>query len=59
MESHDELLEAAVAAHHELEKAKELRKSAFLRAIRGPVKGREIAEATGLSESQVSRIARG
>ncbi|HAT1156499.1 TPA: hypothetical protein NJV00_000851 [Corynebacterium striatum] len=59
METHDELLEAAVAAHRELEQAKELRKSAFLKALRGPVKGREIAEATGLSESQVGRIARG
>ena len=59
MSNHDELLALAVEAQKALEDAKVARKDAFLRAIRGPVKGREIADATGLSESQVGRIARG
>ena len=63
MKSHDELLEAAIAAHRDylktLEDARSKREKAFRDAIRGPVKGREIASKTGLSESQVSRISKG
>ena len=63
MESHDELLQAAIAAHYDylqtLESARSKREEAFMRAIRGPVSGREIAAGTGLSESQVSRISKG
>ena len=63
METHDELLKAAVAAHREyletLEAARNKRENAFRNAIRGPVTGREIAKATGLSESHVSRISKG
>lgn len=63
MSNHDELLEAAVAAQWRyemlVEQARSERAKAFRDAILGPVKGREIAEQTGLSESHVSRIARG
>lgn len=61
--SHDELLEDAVAAQWRyemlVEQAKKERSKAFRNAILGPVTGREIAKATGISESHVSRIARG
>ena len=63
MESHDELLEAAVAAQYRYEmlvaQARNERQEAFKAALRGTVTGREIAKATGLSESHVSRISKG
>lgn len=63
MNDHDELLKAAVDAHWEyldtMREAKLRREGAFRKATQGAVKGREIAEKTGLSEAQVSRIARG
>ncbi|OFN80051.1 hypothetical protein HMPREF2526_06050 [Corynebacterium sp. HMSC070E08] len=63
MESHDELLEAAIAAQtnyeNVLEKARTARQAAFQAALRGTVTGREIAKATGLSESLVSKIKAG
>ena len=53
----DELLAAAVQAQKDYEQGKaELaarRAKAFKEAFLGPVSGREIAEATGLSESYV------
>lgn len=61
--SHDELLDDAVAAQHRFEsviaKARKARQDAFLAALRGTVTGREIAKATGLSESTVSAIKAG
>lgn len=61
--NHDQLLADAVRAHMEYEQGvarlKEQRARAFRAAFNGPVKGREIAEATGLSESYVGRIAKG
>ncbi|MCK6083050.1 hypothetical protein KZX32_06040 [Corynebacterium kefirresidentii] len=63
MESHDELLEAAIAAQYRYEmlvnQAKRERQDAFKAALRGTVTGREIAKATGLSESLVSKIKAG
>lgn len=63
MSNHDELLDAAVDAHTDylktLEFIRKRREKAFHDAIRGPVKGREIATRTGLSEAQVSRISKG
>lgn len=63
MESHDELLEAAVAAQYQYEatliKARNERRKVFQAALRGTVTGREIAKATGLSESLVSKIKAG
>lgn len=63
MESHDELLEAAVAAQYQYEatliKAQKERRRVFQAALRGTVTGREIAKATGLSESTVSAIKAG
>lgn len=60
---HDELLQAAVAAQQRYEtlvaQAKAERREAFHHALRGPVKAREIAEAVGLSESMIGKIARG
>ena len=60
---HDELLAAAVEAHRDYERGvarlKVARARAFRTAFLGPVTGREIAEATGLSESYVGRIAKG
>ena len=60
---HDELLAAAVEAHREYAKEtarlREARARAFQAAFFGPVTGREIAEATGLSESYVGRVAKG
>lgn len=61
--NHDELLAAAVEAHreyvHETARLRDVRARAFRAAFLGPVTGREIAEATGLSESYVGRIAKG
>ena len=63
METHDELLEAAVAAQRRYEmlvaQARNERQEAFKAALRGTVTGREIAKATGLSESTVSAIKAG
>ena len=63
MSNHDELLEEAVAAQWRyemsIEKAKEERAKAFRRVLAGPVTGREIAKATGISESTVSAIKAG
>lgn len=63
MESHDELLEAAIAAQYRYEmlvaQARNERQKAFKAALRGTVTGREIAKATGLSESTVSAIKAG
>ena len=63
MSNHDELLEEAVAAQWRyemlVEKAKPERSEAFRRALAGTVTGREIAKATGLSESTVSAIKAG
>lgn len=63
MSNHDELLEAAVAAQWRyemlVEKAKRERSEAFRRALASTVTGREIAKATGLSESTVSAIKAG
>lgn len=60
---HDELLSAAIDAHRKYEagvaELKAARARAFRAAFIGPVTGREIAEATGLSESYVGRIAKG
>ena len=59
----DELLAAAIEAQQQyergVEKLRENRARAFRAAFVGPVTGREIAEATGLSESYVGRIAKG
>lgn len=61
--NHDELLADAVRAHKEYEQGvaelKAKRAQAFRAAFLGPVSGREIAAATGLSESYVGRIAKG
>lgn len=61
--NHDELLANAVQAHKEYEQGvaelKAKRAQAFRAAFLGPVSGREIATATGLSESYVGRIAKG
>ncbi|AZA08506.1 hypothetical protein [Corynebacterium pseudopelargi] len=58
-----ELLDAAVAAHREyvegVQALRKARQEAFLAASRTAIKNREIAEATDLHESMVSRIARG
>jgi len=62
-ETHDRLLAEAVQAHEEYERGvaelKSKRAQAFRAAFLGPVSGREIAAATGLSESYVGRIAKG
>lgn len=61
--THDQLLADAVRAHKEYEqgvaKLKAKRAQAFREAFLGPVSGREIATATGLSESYVGRVAKG
>lgn len=61
--NHDELLANAVQAHEDYEQGvaelKAKRAQAFRTAFLGPVSGREIAAATGLSESYVGRIAKG
>lgn len=63
MESHDELLEAAIAAQYRYEatlaQAQKERRKVFQAALRSTVTGREIAKATGLSESLVSKIKAG
>lgn len=63
MSNHDELLEEAVAAQWRyemsIERAKEERAKVFRRVLAGPVTGREIAKATGISESTVSAIKAG
>lgn len=62
-DTHDELLAAAVEAHHRLERGvaelKRNRSAAFKRAIVGPVTAVELAELTGMSNTQVKRIAQG
>lgn len=63
MESHDELLAAAVAAQEEylavVEQARRKRHVAFQKALRSTVTGRELARQTDLSESTVSAIKAG
>lgn len=63
MESHDELLQAAIAAQdeylNEVSEAKLKRQKAFARAINGTVTAVELGKEIGLSNVQVSRIARG
>lgn len=61
--THDQLLADAVRAHEEfvitVEEARMRRQVAFRAATTSTVTGREIAEATGLSESTVSAIKAG
>lgn len=61
--NHDQLLADAVRAHKEfvaaVEEARLRRQIAFRTATTNTVTGREIAEATGLSESTVSAIKAG
>lgn len=63
MNDHDELLETAVGAFFQYEKdieaARKRRTDAFVKALRGTVTGREIAETLGISESYVSKISKG
>lgn len=63
MESHDELLQAAIAAQQDYERAVDSaraeRREAFRKALRGTVTGRELARETGLSESTISAIKAG
>ena len=61
--SHDELLEDAVAAQWRyemlVEKAKRERSEAFRRALAGTVTAVELGKKLGISNSHVSRIAKG
>ncbi|WP_306593852.1 hypothetical protein [Corynebacterium striatum] len=63
METHEELLKAAIEAQQKYEKtieeAKRERSIAFRRAISGPVTAVELSKALGISNVQVSRIAKG
>lgn len=59
----DEALRAAVQAQADYEltvrEAKAARSTAFRRALSGPVTAVELARRTGMSNTQVARIARG
>lgn len=61
--NHDELLAAAVQAQRKFEatvdEARVERRKVFQDALRSTVTGRDIANATGLSESTVSAIKAG
>jgi|GEM_PF-5228284 len=63
MDSHDELLEEAVAAQWRYEmllaSAKKERAQVFRRVLSGPVTAVELGKKLGLSNVQVSRIAKG
>lgn len=63
MDSHDELLEEAVAAfgqyEKDLEAARKRRSDAFAKALRGPVTGKELADRLGISPAYVSKISKG
>ena len=63
MTDHDELLAAAVQAHREFEagvaELKARRTKAFKRALTGTVTAVELSKDVGMSNTQVSRIARG
>lgn len=58
MESHDELLKAAVAAQKNYEQALKMRDSTFLRAVSGTVTQSEIARSTGLPRTTIASIVR-
>lgn len=62
-DAREELLAAAVEAHREYERGveelKRRRSAAFRRAIAGPVTAVELAELTGMSNTQVKRVSQG
>lgn len=52
----EELLRAAVEAHEIVERDQARRRSAFRRALSGPVSLRELANATGLTVGKVRGV---